>query len=72
MYHTHTHTYIYSIGHMPKSIEYRVFGWFLKFPELPRQFSPDMSDLWFGHIQLAGHVWLLAHTCLTFGPDNFS
>jgi hypothetical protein len=45
MYHTHTHIYIYSIGPMPKSIEYRVFGQFLKFLELSRQFSADMSGL---------------------------
>jgi hypothetical protein len=37
------HTYIYSIGPTPKSVEYQFFGQFPKFPELPRQFSPDMS-----------------------------
>jgi hypothetical protein len=47
------HTYIYSIGSMPKSVEYHLFGQFLK---LPRQFLPDMSGLWPGHIRLAGHV----------------
>jgi hypothetical protein len=54
------YTYIYSIGATPKSIEYQIFG---QFPELPGQFSPDISDLWPGHIRLAGHVWLLAWTC---------
>jgi hypothetical protein len=51
MYHTHTHvhTYIYSIGPTPKSVEYRFFGQFLMFPELLRQFLPDMSGLWPGH-----------------------
>jgi hypothetical protein len=57
------HIYIYSIGPMPKSVEYQFFGQFLKFLELPRQFSPDMSGLWPGHIQLAGHVRLQAQTC---------
>jgi hypothetical protein len=39
-------TYIYStIGPMPKSFDYRLFGQFLNFLELPRQFEPDMSDL---------------------------
>jgi hypothetical protein len=37
------HTYIYSIGPMPKSDEYQFFEQFLKFLELPRWFSPDMS-----------------------------
>jgi hypothetical protein len=37
------HTYIYSIGPTPKSIEYQFFGQFPKFSELLRQFSPDMS-----------------------------
>jgi hypothetical protein len=52
------HTYIYSIGPTPKSVEYQFFGQFLKFPELPRQLSPDMSGLWPGHIWLARHVQL--------------
>jgi hypothetical protein len=37
------HTYIYSIGHTAKSIEYQFLGQFPKFLELPRQFSPDIS-----------------------------
>jgi hypothetical protein len=57
------HIYIYSIGPAPKSIEYQFFGQFLKFSELPRQFSPDMSGLWPRHIRLAGHVRLRAQTC---------
>jgi hypothetical protein len=57
------HTYIYSIGPMPKSVEYHFFGQFLKFLELPRQFSPDMPGLYSGHIRLAGHVRLQARTC---------
>jgi hypothetical protein len=57
------HTYIYSIGPMPKSVEYHFFGQSLKFLELPRQFSPDMSDLWPEHIRLARHVRLRAWTC---------
>jgi hypothetical protein len=57
------HTYIYSVGPTPKSVEYHLFGQFLKFTELLRQFLPDMSGLWPGHIQLAGHVWLRAQTC---------
>jgi hypothetical protein len=69
----HTHIYsIYSIGSTPKSIEYQFFGLFLKFSELSSQFSPNMSGLCPGHIQLAGHVrvscfqppkveWLLPH-----------
>jgi hypothetical protein len=60
MCHTHTHIYIYIyiyyIGPMPKSVDYQFFGQFLKFLELSRQFSPDMSDLFPGHIQLAAHV----------------
>jgi hypothetical protein len=57
------HTYIYSIGPTPKSVEYRVFRRFTKLPELPRQFSPDMSGLWPGHMRLAGHVRFLERTC---------
>jgi hypothetical protein len=56
------HTYIYSIGPTPKSIEYHLVGRFLKFLELPRQFLLDMSDQWTGHIRLAGHVRLRART----------
>jgi hypothetical protein len=43
---THTQIYIYIISPSPKTVEYQVFGWFLKFLELLRQFSPgpDMSD----------------------------
>jgi hypothetical protein len=59
MYHTH----IYSIGPTLKSVGYRVFGRFLKFSKLLRQFSPNMSSLWPRHIRLAGHVRLLARTC---------
>jgi hypothetical protein len=58
------HTYIYSIGPTPKSVKYQIFGQFLKFLELQRQFSLDMSDLWPEHIWLAGHVRLLARTSL--------
>jgi hypothetical protein len=67
------HTHIYSIGPTPKSFEYYLFGQFLKFLELLRQFLPDMSDLWTGHIRLARHVWLAgyvrlrARTCLSIG-----
>jgi hypothetical protein len=32
-------------GPMPKSFDYQLFGQFLNFPELPRQFKPDMSGL---------------------------
>jgi hypothetical protein len=53
------HIYIYSIGPMPKSIEYQFFG---QFPKLLRQFSPYMSSLWPRHIRLAGHVRLRART----------
>jgi hypothetical protein len=52
------HTYIYSISPTLKSVEYQFFGQFLKFLELSRQFSPDMSGLWPGHIRLAEHVGL--------------
>jgi hypothetical protein len=41
--HKHTHTHIYSIGPVPKSVEYQFLGQILKFLELSRQFSPDMS-----------------------------
>jgi hypothetical protein len=58
-------TYIYYIGSMPKSVEYQFFVQFLKFPELPRQFSSDMFGLWPEHIQLVGHVQLLTQTCLS-------
>jgi hypothetical protein len=61
------HTYIYSIGSMPKFVEYQFFGQFSKFLELPRQFSPHMSSLWPGHIRLSGHVQLLARTCPVLG-----
>jgi hypothetical protein len=37
------HTYIYSIGHTAKSIEYQFLGQFPKFLELSSQFSPDIS-----------------------------
>jgi hypothetical protein len=48
------HIYIYIFyWSTPKSIEYQIFGQFLK---LPSRFSPDMSDLRTGHIRLAGHV----------------
>jgi hypothetical protein len=52
---------------MPKSVEYQFFGQFLKFLELARQFSPNMSDLWPRHIQIARHVRLRARTCLGLG-----
>jgi hypothetical protein len=80
IYHTHTHyiyiyiyiyMYIYSIGPTPKSVGYRVFGRFLKFLEPSRQFSPDISGLWPEHIQLAGHVRLLARTCLGLGVPSY-
>jgi hypothetical protein len=45
------HTYIYSNGPTPKSIEYHLFGLFL---ELPRQFLLDMSDSEPGHVQDLG------------------
>jgi hypothetical protein len=51
-------THIYSIGPTLKSIEYQFFEQFPKFLKLPRQFSSDMSDLWPGHIRLAGQVWV--------------
>jgi hypothetical protein len=54
------HTYIYSIGPMPKSVEYHLVGQFPKFLKLPSQFLPDMSGLWTRHIWLAGHVQLWA------------
>jgi hypothetical protein len=57
------HIYIFYWS-TPKSIEYQIFGQFLK---LPSRFSPDMSDLRTGHIRLAGHVWLLAQTCPGLG-----
>jgi hypothetical protein len=60
-------TNIYSIGPMQKSVEYQFFGQFPMFLELPRQFSTDMSDLWLGHIRLAGHVLLQAWTCPSLG-----
>jgi hypothetical protein len=59
-----SHIYIYSIGPTPKFVKYQIFGQFLKFLELSRQFSPDMSGLWPEHIWLAGHVRLLARTSL--------
>jgi hypothetical protein len=58
------HTYIYFIGPTSKSVEYQIFEQFSKFLELSRQFSPDMSGLWPGHIRLAEHVGLWAWTCL--------
>jgi hypothetical protein len=58
---THTHTHIIlALRQNPWNIN---FEQFLKFPELPRQFSPDMSGLFLGHIWLVGHVRLLARTC---------
>jgi hypothetical protein len=51
-----THIYIYSIGPTPKSVEYHLFGQFLKF-------LLDMSGLWTGHIRLAGHVRPWERTC---------
>jgi hypothetical protein len=65
------HTYIHYVGPTPKSVEYQFFGQFLKFPELSRQLSPDMSGLWPIHIWLAGHVRLWTRTCLAPGPDIF-
>jgi hypothetical protein len=64
------HTHIYSIGPMPKSIEYRFFGQFPMFLEMMRQISPNMFGLWPGHIRLARYVWLLSQTCpsLKFQP----
>jgi hypothetical protein len=62
------HTYIYYIGHMPKSVEYHLFG---QFSELLRQFLPDMSGLWPGHIRLAGHVRLRARTCSGLGFPTY-
>jgi hypothetical protein len=62
------HIYIYSIGHMPKFVEYQIFE---KFPELPSQFSPNMSSLWPGHIQIGRHVWLRARTCLGLGLPTY-
>jgi hypothetical protein len=39
--------YIYTLFALrQKSVEYRVFGRFLKFLKLLRQLSPDMSGLW--------------------------
>jgi hypothetical protein len=54
------HTYIYSIGPMPKFVEYQFFE---QFSELPSQFSLDMSSLWPGHIRLARDVCLRVRTC---------
>jgi hypothetical protein len=54
-----THIYILlALRQNPPNIDF--FKQCLKFSELARQFSLDMSDLWPRHIQLAGHVWLLA------------
>jgi hypothetical protein len=40
-------TYKYNtIRPTPKSFDYRLFGQFLNFSELPRQFEPDMSGLY--------------------------
>jgi hypothetical protein len=41
------HTYIYSIGPMPNSIEYQFFGQFLKFSELRGSFHRTCSGLGF-------------------------
>jgi hypothetical protein len=65
------HTYIYSIGPTLKFIEYQVFGRFLKFSKLPRQFLSDMSDLSPRHIRLARHVHLLAPTCPGLGFPSY-
>jgi hypothetical protein len=49
----HTHIYILLALHQnPLNIEF--FEWFLRFSELPRQFSPDMSGLWPRHVQVSG------------------
>jgi hypothetical protein len=61
------HTYKYYIGTMPKSMEFQFFKQFLKFPELPSQFSPDMSGLFSRNIWLAEHVRIRAWTCPGFG-----
>jgi hypothetical protein len=58
--HTHTHMYIYiyillALCQNPLNVEF--LGSFHIFSELPRQFAPDMSGLWPGHIRL------LARTC---------
>jgi hypothetical protein len=66
------HTYIYSIGSTPKSIEYQFFRQFMKVPKLPRQFSLDMFGLWTGNIQLAGHVLFLAWTCPGLGLPAYT
>jgi hypothetical protein len=55
----HTYIYIYSIGPTPKSVEYHLFGQFLKF----LKFLLDMSGLWTRHIRLAGHVQPWERTC---------
>jgi hypothetical protein len=42
-----------TIGPTPKFFDYRLFGQFLNFSELPRQFEPDISGSW------PGHGWVL-------------
>jgi hypothetical protein len=46
----------------PKSFDYQFFGQFLNFPELPRQFKPDMSGL-------LAQTYPASCTCLALGPD---
>jgi hypothetical protein len=55
-------TYIYYIGSMPKSVEYQFFVQFLKFPELPRQFSP-------GHVRPMARAYPTSRTCPAPDPD---
>jgi hypothetical protein len=52
------HIYKYCIGPMPKSVEYHLFKQFLKFTELSRQFLPDMSDLWTGHVRVSEFLYI--------------
>jgi hypothetical protein len=56
-------TYKYTtICHMPKSFDYRIFGQFLNFLKLSRQFESDMSDL-------KAQTYLVSRTCPALGPD---
>jgi hypothetical protein len=58
------HTYIYSIGPTPKSIEYQFFGQFPKFSELLRQFSPDMS-----RSRVSTYIYIYRRLSTTLNPN---
>jgi hypothetical protein len=51
----HIYIYIYILLVICQNqLNIEFLGSFLKFSELPRQFSPDMSGLWPGHVRVSG------------------